>query len=327
VGFFFLLVFGLNVLAVWALLGLFGEDQRGFGPPIAILFAGLFVAFLLTGRAVRRMARPVGDVMEAADRVAGGDYGVRVAERGSRELRRLARSFNAMAERLAASEEQRRNLLADIAHELRTPMTVIQGATEGMLDGVYPADPEHLEPVLDHTRVMARLLDDLQTLSTAEAGALRLYREPTDPEELVRDAVAAIRPRAEAAGLQLEMRVPPELPSLDLDPMRLGEVLANLLQNAVRHTPAGGSVTVAAELDGDAVAFSVADTGPGIPPEVLGHVFDRFVKAKDSGGAGLGLPIARSLVEAHGGTIGAESPPGRGTTIRFTVPTPPSNSG
>jgi signal transduction histidine kinase len=320
VGLFFLLLFGLSALAVWALLGLFGEDQRGFGPPIAILFAGLFVAFLLTGRAVRRTARPVGEVMEAADRVAAGDYTARVEERGPRELRRLARSFNEMAERLAANEEQRRNLLADVAHELRTPMTVIQGATEGMLDGVYPADPDHLEPVLDHTRVMARLLDDLQTLSTAEAGALRLHREPTEPDELVRDAVAAIRPRAEAARLRLETVVPSRLPALDVDPMRLGEVLANLLQNAVRHTPVGGSVSVAAEPDGDGVAFSVTDTGPGIPRELLDHVFDRFVKSADSGGAGLGLAIARSLVEAHGGTIAAESPPGGGTTIRFTMP-------
>jgi signal transduction histidine kinase len=249
-----------------------------------------------------------------------------VQERGSRELRRLARSFNAMAERLAANEEQRRNLLADIAHELRTPMTVIQGATEGMLDGVYPADPEHLEPVLDHTRVMARLLDDLQILSTAEAGALRLHRQPTDPEELVQDAVAAIRPRGDAAGLRLESRVAPGLPPVDVDPVRVGEVLANLLQNAVRHTPPGGSVTVTAELDGEAVAFSVADTGPGIPQELLGQVFDRFVRSADSGGAGLGLAIARSLVEAHGGTIAAERPPGGGTTIRFTVPATSSAS-
>ena len=326
VGLFFLLLFGLNALAVWALSGLFGEDHRGFGPPIVILFAGLFIAFLLTGRAVRRMARPVGDVMEAADRLAAGDYTARVQERGSRELRRLARSFNAMAERLAVNEQQRRDLLADIAHELRTPMTVIQGATEGMLDGVYPADAEHLEPVLDHTRVMARLLDDLQILSTAEAGALRLHRQPTDPEELVQDAIAAIRPRGDAAGLRLESRVAPGLPPVDVDPVRVGEVLANLLQNAVRHTPPGGSVTVTAELDGEAVAFSVADTGPGIPAEVLDHVFDRFVKAADSGGAGLGLAIARSLVEAHGGTIAAESPPGGGSTIRFTVPATSSAS-
>ena len=325
VGFVFLLFFGLmfaaNALAV-ALISRSGEHRRVL--PIAWVIGFLLVVgFVAVGRAVRRMAMPVGDVMEAADRVAGGDYEVRVDERGPRETRRLARSFNAMTQRLKASEDQRRNLLADVAHELRTPLSVIQGNAEGMLDGLYPVDRSHLEPLLEETRVMSRLLDDLQMLSTAEAGALRLHREPVDPSELVEDAAAAFEPAAHAAGIDLDRSVAPGLPALEVDPVRIGQVLANLLSNAVRLTSAGGSVSVSAEpaQGGGAVAFAVADTGPGVAPEVLPHIFDRFVRAADSGGAGLGLAIARSLVEAHGGVISAESQVGRGTTIRFEVPT------
>jgi two-component system OmpR family sensor kinase/two-component system sensor histidine kinase BaeS len=236
-------------------------------------------------------------------------------------MRRLARSFNTMTDRLRASEDQRRNLLADVAHELRTPLSVIQATTEGILDGLYPADRAHIEPVLEETRVMARLLDDLQTLSTAEAGMLRLHREQAEAEHLVADAMAAVRPRAESGGVTLLRRVDPGLPTLSVDPVRLGQVLANLLQNAVRHTPRGGAVTVSVALESDGrVGVAVADTGSGIPADVLPHVFDRFVKSGDAGGAGLGLAIARSLVQAHGGEIGATSQAGRGTTVRFVIP-------
>jgi two-component system sensor histidine kinase BaeS len=220
---------------------------------------------------------------------------------------------------LAASEAQRRDLLADLAHELRTPLSVIQGHVEGILDGLYAPDPAHLDPVLEETRVMARLLDDLRTLSTAEAGVLRLHRQAVEPDQLVSDAVAAFRSRADGAGVRLEGRTVPDLDPIEVDPVRIGEVLSNLLLNAVRHTPSGGSVTVAAGRADGGIAFSVRDTGTGIPPDVLPHVFDRFVKAADTGGAGLGLAIAKSLVEAHGGTITAESRAG-GTTMRFVLP-------
>ena len=323
VGLFFGLMFAANALAIAVFGGAFGHgEHRGFGPAVAILAIGMLIAFGAARRAVRRVGRPVGEVMEAADRVAGGDYQARVEERGSLEMRRLARSFNAMAERLGANEEQRRNFIADVAHELRTPLSVIQGNTEGMLDGLYPVDPEHLEPVVEETRVMARLLDDLQTLSIAEAGALRLHRESTEPGQLVEDAVAAFRPAAEAGGVALESRVAAGLPALDVDTTRIGQVLANLLSNAMRHTPRGGSVAVSAEpaREGKGVEFAVADTGPGIPPDVLPHAFDRFVRAADSRGLGLGLAIARSLVQAHRGEISAESPPGGGTTMRFVLP-------
>jgi two-component system OmpR family sensor kinase/two-component system sensor histidine kinase BaeS len=324
---FFVLLFLTSALAVALVSGALGlGHHRGLA-----LFAGLAGLGLLFGgmvaaaKTVRRTAVPLADVMEAADKVASGDHDVRVEERGSREMRGLARSFNAMTAKLRAGEEQRRNLLADVAHELRTPLSVIQGSAEGMLDGLYPADREHLEPLLEEARVMARLLDDLQTLSTAEAGVLRLHREPVEPAALVEDAIAAFRPQAAEAGVSLEPRVADGLPTLEVDPVRIGEVLANLVSNSLRATPTGGAVLVSAESedDGRHVAFAVTDTGPGIPPDTLPHVFDRFVKSPGSRGAGLGLAIARSLVEAHDGQIVATSREGQGTTMRFTVPAGP----
>jgi signal transduction histidine kinase len=304
-----------------------GGGKGWNGPPLGLLLLGLLAVAFLVGRAVRRMAAPIGEVMEAADRVAGGDYSARVQVRGAREVGRLAASFNQMTERLQANETQRRALLADVAHELRTPLSVIRGSVEGILDGVYPADESHLGPILEETAVMARLLDDLQMLSTAEAGVLRLHRERVDPAALAQDATAAFRARADRAGVGLDCWAPAPVPEVDVDPVRVGEVLANLLTNAIRHTPRGGSVRVTVEPDPAGVAVAVADTGPGIDPRDLPHVFDRFVKSADSGGAGLGLAIARSLVEAHGGRITAASVPGQGTTMRVVLPAVDGSTG
>ena len=300
-----------------------GGGRHWSGPPVALLILAVLGVAFLAGRAVRRMAAPIGEVMEAADRVAGGDYSTRVEVRGPGEVGRLAHSFNQMTERLQANETQRRALLADVAHELRTPLSVIRGNVEGILDGVYPADEAHLGPLLEETAVMARLLDDLQILSTAEAGVLRLHRERVDPVALAQDATAAFRARADRGDVTLDCRAAAPVPEVDVDPVRIGEVLANLLANAIRHTPRGGSVRVVVEPDPAGVAVAVADTGPGIDPGDLPRVFDRFVKSADSGGVGLGLAIARSLVQAHGGTITADSQPGRGTTMRFTLPLAP----
>jgi two-component system, OmpR family, sensor histidine kinase BaeS len=326
---FTFLASGLIFRLLWGGGGFEPGGRGGSGPffPFPLLLLVLLGVAFLAGRAVRRLATPIGDVMEAADRVAGGDYSARVPVRGSGEVGRLARSFNQMTQRLEANEAQRRSLLADVAHELRTPLSVIRGNVEGMLDGVYPADETHLGPILEETAVMARLLDDLQTLSTAEAGVLRLHRERVDPAVLAQDAAAAFRARAERAGVRLDWRPEAGVPELDVDPLRIGEVLANLLANAIRHTPRGGSVQVVVEPAPAGVAFVVADTGSGIDPRDLPHVFDRFVKSADSGGAGLGLAIARSLVEAHGGRISAESAPGRGTIMRFVLPAVESSTG
>jgi signal transduction histidine kinase len=324
VGLFLVVVFVASALAGAFFSGAFREGHPGRPAWPGAIFGLLFLvgAFLLVGRAFRRTAQPVGEVMDAADRVAEGDFTARVGERGPPPLRRLARSFNAMAGRLEAGEETRRNLLADVAHELRTPLSVIQGNVEGMLDGVYPLDRAHLEPVLEGSRVMSRLLEDLHTLSTAEAGALALHRQLVEPGELVADAEAAFGSQANSAGVSLTTRIAAGLPDVDADPIRIGEVLANLLVNAIRHTPDGGSVEISAGRAGDqGVAFEVRDTGQGIDPHILPHVFDRFVKGDQAGGLGLGLAIARSLVVAHGGDINAESRPGQGTVMRFVLPT------
>lgn len=323
---FFAFIFVLNALGFLLFSRDFGPGRPdGRGPPGP--FFGLLllvVVFFVAGRIVRWLAAPVGSVMEAADRVAGGDYGARVFPQGPRDMRRLARSFNVMAERIEANESQRRNLLADIAHELRTPMAVIRGNVEGMLDGVYPVDDKRLRRLIDETTVMSRLLDDLQTLSMAEAGVLVLHRERIEPEVLVEDTIGAFGPQAAARGVELERAVEPDTPMIEADPVRLGEVLANLVSNAVRHTPAGGRVKISAGPSAGGVTFEVTDSGPGIAAEDLPHVFERFVKAADSGGAGLGLAIAKSIVEAHGGRITAASAPGN-TAFRFEVPPAPEN--
>jgi signal transduction histidine kinase len=266
------------------------------------------------------MALPLGDVMEAAGRVAEGDYSARVAERGPREVRALAHTFNSMAARLAAHDEQRRNLLADVTHELRTPLTVIQGNLEGLLDGIYARDDAHLQPILEETQVMSRLIDDLRMLALAESGALRLEKEPTDLAVLASEAVASFRTQADAAKIELSVDAAPDLPTLEVDPARIRQVLDNLIANALRYTPGGGTIRVRCfTSSGSNVAVAISDTGAGIPPEELPHIFDRFYKSRDSRGTGLGLAIARNLVAAHGGEISAESELGKGTTICFTL--------
>jgi len=234
-------------------------------------------------------------------------------------MRRMARAFRAMSRRLEAAEARRRSFLAEVTHELRTPLTIIRGQAEGIADGVYPADQEHLAPILEATRTLELLTEDLRTLALSEAGALRLEPEPVDLAVLVNDVLASFRPAAEAAGVTISAEVPADLP-VEADPARVRGVLQNLLSNALRHTPAGGSITVAAGREGGSAEVSVRDTGEGIAPELLPRVFDRFVKAPGSPGSGLGLAIARDVVEAHGGAIRAESRPGAGTTIRFSLP-------
>jgi signal transduction histidine kinase len=302
-----------------------GPDHRGGFFPFGLVFVGaMAVLFVLVARRIRRSAGSVGEVMEAVGRVADGAFGAPLAPGSSRHDRQLARAFNRMAERLETDERRRRELLADLAHELRTPLSVIRGNVEAMLDGLYPSDAVHLRTVLGETDVLTRLLDDLQTLSTAEAGALVLHTEPVDVKHLAEDAVAAFRVHADERGIALRTSVDDDIPRIDLDPVRMGEVLANLLQNALRHTPHGGTIDLSARrtaLDGaDAVQIDLADDGPGIDPELVPHVFDRFVRSSDSGGSGLGLAIAKSLVVSHGGTIVANRRTAGGTVIHVVVP-------
>jgi two-component system sensor histidine kinase BaeS len=322
IGCFF--VFMVVVLAsVVALLAWLISNAVGSSEPwAAAILIGLLVLIVLgmAGRAVRRAAAPVGDLIEASGRVEAGDFSARVPEEGPREVRSLARAFNAMSARLEETEAHRQSTLADVSHELRTPLTVIQGNVEAMLDGVYPADKEHLEPILEETRVLERLIEDLRTLSLAEAGSLKLHREPTDLGSLLREAAAGFGTQAEKAGIQLTVTVADEVPTLEVDPARIREVVANLLANALRHTSSGGSVHLAASAADNEAVVTVHDTGRGISPKELDRIFDRFYRSPDSPGSGLGLPIARDLVAAHSGTITATSEVGHGTTVRFTLP-------
>ena len=320
---FAFLFFGFVVAAfVTILVNIFRDATTGGG--IAAFIPLTIVVLLLFGtaaRGFRRFAAPLGDLIDAAENVEAGNYSVRVRARGPRELRSLASAFNSMSGRLESSERERRRLLADVTHELRTPLTIMQGNLEALLDGVYPADPAHLEPILDETRVLSRLVDDLRTLSLAEAGALTLHREPTDIGQLLTDSVASFRVQADSAGVELATVVDGVLPQLEIDPVRMREVLSNLLSNALRYTPRGGTVRVGASLSDGTVRISVRDSGPGIAAEALPHIFDRFYKSDESRGAGLGLAIAKSLVVAHGGEIDATSAPGQGTEMRFWLPT------
>ncbi|MCI0344473.1 MAG: ATP-binding protein [Chloroflexi bacterium] len=331
-GAFFLLAilgFGLVLWLLASALGLIVGGGNGGGGGDALTIAVVLIVVIVlggafTGQGFRRIAVPLDALSEAAARVAAGDLAARVQEptRGPRPLRELVRSFNTMAERLAIDEAQRRDLLADVSHELRTPLAVIQGNVEAMVDGVHPADVEHLNGVLEETRVLTRLVEDLRTVALAEAGTLPLHREPTDVDALITEAARSFRAQAERAGVSLELAIPDDLPLTDVDPVRIREVVSNLVSNALRHTPSGGSIRVRAASirGGEALEVAVADTGSGIEPELLAHVFERFAKGAASRGSGLGLAIAMDLVQAHGGTIAAESTPGSGTTIRFELP-------
>jgi two-component system OmpR family sensor kinase/two-component system sensor histidine kinase BaeS len=288
------------------------------GVSAVVLVSGL----LMAGRRLGRHAAPVADVVEAAGQLAEGNYAARVIERGSPDARRLAGAFNRMATRLEAQETERRHLLAEIAHELRTPVAVIQGNLEGLLDGVYARDEAHLSAVLEETRVLSTLIDDLRTLALAESGTLALHRESVDLGALLQDVVVAFGARVEDAGLTVTVECPADLPALEVGPVRIRQVVANLLTNAIQHTAAGGGIRVGCQWRAEAgeVSVSIADSGAGIAPEDLPHIFTRFYKSKDSRGSGLGLAIAQQLVLLHGGRIVAESQLGQGATVRFSIP-------
>jgi len=328
-----LTVAGMAVLA-FLLTRFFGGDGQtallvwvgGCGLGLALPMLAGSLAF----RAFRSIARPLAGVMAAADTVAEGDFRVRVPEYGPGEFSRLARSFNRMVEELARADQQRRNLTADVAHELRTPLHIIQGNLEGILDGVYEPTPEHVGATLEETRVLARLVEDLQTLSLAEAGQLPLYREPVDVAELLTDVETSFGGQAATTGISLMVKTPDASQPLTIvgDAGRLNQILNNLVANALRHTPAGGQISLRAEpLSNDSgVRLTVQDSGEGIPPDDLPYIFERFWRGDKarthSGGVGggLGLAITRQLVQAHGGQIRVESELGQGTTFVIDLP-------
>ena len=316
-GCFLAAILGFAVLAGAVVGGLIA--QRG-GWPVAFLAAGFLVLVVLGGvGAARRMTRPMNSLIESAGRIEAGDYSVQVPESGPRDLRSVARAFNEMSARLKASDEQRRGFLAELAHEFRTPLTVIRGQAEAIGDGVYPGDAAHLSPILDATQTLDRLVEDLRTLVLTDAGNLVLHKEPTDLGALAADTVESFQTQADAAHVTLGAEVADNLQPVEVDPARIRSVIGNLLSNAIRHTPPGGLVKVRVGGSGNEAVVTVSDTGEGIPPELLPHVFDRFVKGASSPGSGLGLAIARDIVVAHGGKLEIQSTVGSGTSVRMTL--------
>jgi signal transduction histidine kinase len=315
---------GLSARGTWRGWSDGGHPQGQAGwAPLGFLWFVLVVGGGATFVAYRRISRPVADLLGAADRLAAGDYAVEVPPSGPRELRTLTRTFNEMAARLADTEEQRRRFLADVTHELRTPLAVLQSGIEAQLDGIHPRDDAHLASLLEETQILGRLIGDLHTLALADAGRLALHTEPSSVPALVEDEVAGHRALAERRRIALTVEVDGDIPELDVDPTRIRQVLANLLANAVRHTPDGGTVrvVVAVEAPAGEVRVTVTDSGPGFPADRLDHLFDRSAQPADSRRSGLGLSIARDLVAAHHGTIEAWNETGGGATVRVALPT------
>jgi histidine kinase len=292
-----------------------------YGSLAALLAAGI-ASVLLT----RRIVRPVHRLAEASRRIAEGRYEERVPVPATIEIAALAASFNTMAEALEQTEARRRALLADVAHELRTPLATLGGYLEGLTDQTLAAEPEIMDRMSGDVRRLQRLVSDMEELSRLEASTFELRLSDSPPGPLLGATLDRLRPQAEAKGVALHLRVEPHLPAVRIDADRIQQVLLNLIGNAIQYTPGGGSVTVSARREDGWMRVEVADTGIGIAPEHLPHLFERFYRidrsrARAGGGSGLGLTIARRLVDAHGGRIWAESPgPGRGSAFSFTLP-------
>lgn len=306
----------LGALKIWVII-------LGFG--LQLFFAAaLVMSFLL----LRRVFNPLDDLLEAAEKISRGDLTGHIPERGSPEMRSLVRAFNQMTKRLQKDDERRRSLMADVSHELRTPLTVLRGNIEGMLDGLYPANESSLRNLLVETEIISRLIDDLRLLSLAESGSLQLKKEPVNLLMLIREVVSTFGSQAESLQVELiidcgdlESDSTSREPSLvEIDPVRMRQVINNLLSNALRYSPAGSQVLIKLKKENDQIMIEVIDEGPGIPPEYLPHIFDRYYKSADSTGMGLGLSIANMLMTAHGGQIEAFSTPGSGTIFRLTLP-------
>jgi signal transduction histidine kinase len=281
---------------------------------------GLAVAFS------RRILRPIGALTTAARRLERGELDQRVVVHGSDEIGQLGHAFNAMADGLARTERLRRTMVTDVAHELRTPLTNLRGYLEALREGVAQPRPEVIDSLYEETMLLNQLVDDLQDLTLSEAGQLELRREPTDLPALLTAVAQALRPQVEARKICLDVDWPADLPRVDLDPKRVGQVLRNLLANALRYTPEGGRIRLDVRQESERVVVRVQDTGPGIPAEHLNNVFERFYRVdasrtRGTGGSGIGLSVVKQLVEAHGGRVAVDSAPGRGATFTFTLPT------
>jgi two-component system OmpR family sensor kinase/two-component system sensor histidine kinase BaeS len=279
----------------------------------------------------RRLNAPLQRLAAAARAVAAGDLGQQVESGGSIEVAQVGRAFNEMTAALQEAETLRQNMVADVAHELRTPLSVLQGNLWAILNDAYPLEKAEIARLYDETRLLSRLVEDLRELALADAGQLCLDLRPTNVTQIIRHTVDNFALVAEAREVKLSAQLPDDVPPVQADPDRVAQVLRNLLVNALRHTPPGGEVTVSASPKPEKSEIAIADTGEGIAPEHVAHVFQRFWRADPArsrgdgeaplgGGTGLGLAVAQSLVEAQGGRIWVESSPGEGTVFRFTLP-------
>jgi signal transduction histidine kinase len=283
------------------------------------------IAIILTYFLSRRILSPVRALTKAAKRFGKGDFSHRVNYEGKGEMAELAQSFNSMAEDLQKNEQLRRNMVADVAHELRTPISNLRGYLEAISDGLVQPDEKAITSLHEEADSLARLVADLQELTLADSGKLKITLQPEDISKLVQEIVTAIQGKAANKGINVSSELPEVLPLVDIDAQRIKQVLNNLLDNAIAHTGAGGSVKVTSHQQEDSIFISVTDTGEGIPPEHLALIFERFYRVDKSrtratGGTGLGLTIAKRLVEAHGGTIGVTSQPGKGSVFTFSLP-------
>jgi signal transduction histidine kinase len=290
------------------------------GASLAIVMA-LVLTFVLS----RRISSPIGVLARAARRLGRGDLSQRVRFRGTGEVRQLAEAFNSMADDLEHAEQLRRNLVADVAHELRTPLSHIRGYLEAIRDRVVRPDAATLGSLDEEAALLSRLVDELQELSLAEAGELKLVFQEEDIDKLVKQTIAGWQPQVATKEISLSLDVPESLPQVNIDWKRITEVLNNLLENAVAHTRKGGNINVVAGTRDGQVEVRVSDSGEGIPAEDLPNIFERFYRvdrsrARATGGSGLGLTIAKRLVEAHGGSIAVQSELGKGSSFSFTVP-------
>lgn len=299
---------------------------RSFRDAIILSALGAGVIALILGVVLARtISRPVRELTEATHRVAQGELGLQVTVRTADEVGELATSFNRMSTDLASATLQRRQMTADIAHELRTPLSVILGYTEALADGKLLATPEMYESMHGEARLLNHLIDDLRTLSLADAGELPLNRQPCQPHGLLERIAAAHSAQAQQRGIDLQVDARPDLAPILVDPERMAQVLGNLVSNALRYTPSGGKVYLRASAQAADILLQVQDTGVGIPPDDLPYVFDRFYRGdkarmQQEGESGLGLAIARSLIETQGGRISAESTPGLGSTFTISFP-------
>jgi len=290
--------------------------------------AAIAIALVVGTLLARSLTRPLRDLKQAAQKMTSGDLQQQVAVHSRDEIGELGQAFNQMSSQLARSNEMRRQMTADIAHDLRTPLTVIAGYVESMRDGVLAPTPQRLETIYAEIERLQRMVEDLRTLTRAEAGELTLNRQDLPVERLLQQAAAAFQHQAEQHGVQLRAQSANNLPALWADETRIMQVLGNLITNALRYTPEGGQVTLSAARDGNWMALQVSDTGSGIAAEDLPKVFDRFyrgdsARSEQGGESGLGLAIARAYVQAHGGEINAVSLPGQGSTFTIRLPLKP----